>query len=89
MGKLLNNIAFIFPVMTYYALEALIVSIFISGIWKLLLSQHLFEIGYLQIVGIYWIIKMLFFDVFKLISGLSSVSNNMGRELDEHKQHEE
>lgn len=83
MEKLLNNILFIFPVMAYYAFEAIIVGMFISIIWKLLLSQHLGDVGYFQIIGIYWIVKMLLFDVFKLIAGLSSAGSNMEREMEE------
>ena len=83
MKKMLNDIAFVFPVMFYYALEALIVGVVISIVWKLFLSNFLGNVGYLQIVAIYWIIKMLFFDVFKLIAGLTSAGNNMRREMEE------
>lgn len=71
----LKDIAFIFPVMLYYVFEALIVGLFISILWKLFLYTYLGHIGYLQIVVIYWIIKMLFFDVFKLITGLGNMNN--------------
>jgi len=73
MKKHLDSILYIFPVMLYYVLEALIVGVFIMIVWKLVLSQFLGDIGYLQIVGMYWIIKMLLFNVFNLISGLSSM----------------
>jgi hypothetical protein len=84
MRKILNDIAFVFPVMFYYALEALIVGVVISIVWKLFLSNFLGNVGYLQIVAIYWIVKMLFFDVFKLIAGLASAGNNMRREMEEN-----
>jgi len=77
MKKHLDNLLFLFPVMIYYAFEALIVGLFIVLIWKLLLSNFLGNIGYLQIVAIYWIVKMLFFDVFKLLSGLHSFGSNI------------
>lgn len=83
MEKLLNNLLFIFPVMIYFAFEAIIVGMFISTIWKYVLSQYFFELGYFQIVAFYWIVKMLFFDVFKLISGLSTVNSNVEREINE------
>lgn len=84
MKKLLNDILFVFPVMVYYLFEAVIVGVFISLMWKFFLSQALGDVGYLQIVAIYWIVKMLFFDVFKLISGLNSAGSNMQREMEEN-----
>ena len=80
MNKLFNNILFIFPVMGYYALEALIVGIFIMVVWKLFLSRFLGDVGYFQIIAIYWIVKMLLFNVFNLIAGLSSAGSNMQME---------
>jgi len=80
MNKLFNNILFIFPVMGYYALEALIVGIFIMVVWKLFLSKFLGDVGYFQIIAIYWIVKMLLFNVFNLIAGLSSAGSNMQME---------
>lgn len=85
MEKNLNNIMFIFPVMFYYAIEALIVGIFISFIWKFLLSNYFGNLEYFQIVGIYWIFKMLFFDVFKLIASLASMSNQVPQPEEENK----
>ena len=75
--NIFKDILYIFPVMGYYALEAIIVGIFITIVWKLLLSQFLGNIDYLPIVGIYWIIKMLLFDVFKLMAGLSSLGKEV------------
>lgn len=57
--------------MIYYALESVVVGIFIAFVWNIFLRQFLGNIGYFQIVGIYWIIKMLFFNVFNLITGLA------------------
>jgi len=67
-------------VMGYYALEALIVGLFVMVIWKLFLSQFLGNVGYFQIIAIYWIVKMLLFNVFNLIAGLSSAGSNMQME---------
>jgi len=85
MEKHFNNIAFLLPVMFYYAIEALIVGVFISIIWRLALSNFFGNIGYFQIIAIYWIIKMLLFNVFNLIAGIASAGSNMymQRENDE------
>lgn len=83
-NNIFKDILFIFPVMGYYALEALLVGIVISIIWKLFLSNFFGNIGYLQIIAIYWIIKMLFFNVFNLIAGLSSAGSNMCKEMEEN-----
>lgn len=73
----LKNLLFIFPVMFYYFLESLIAAIFVGFVWRFALQPVLnIEIGYFQWVAIIWIIKVVFFDVFKLISGLSSMNNN-------------
>jgi len=77
MDKIFNDILFVFPIMLYYALEALVVGIFITLVWKFILSRYFGDMGYLQIVAIYWIVKMLFFDVFKLLSGLHSFGSNI------------
>jgi len=89
MNKIFNDILFVFPIMLYYALEALIVGIFIMVIWKLFLSQYLGEMGYLQIVAIYWIVKMLLFDVFKLLAGFQSLGSKMEKEMEENNESEE
>lgn len=73
--KPLKDILFIFPVMGYYALEALIVGLVITIVWKLFLSTYLGNLAYPQIVAIYWIVKMLFFNVFNLIAGLGTIED--------------
>jgi Zn-dependent protease len=78
--NIFKDILFIFPVMGYYALEAIIVGIFITIIWKLFLSMFFCDVGYLQIIAIYWIVKMLLFNVFNLITGLASAGSNMQME---------
>jgi len=65
----LKNILFIIPVMLYYFVEAMVVGIFITLVWRIFLAEALnIYIGYFQWVAIIWIIKVLLFDVFKLIS---------------------
>ena len=88
MKKHLDNLYFLFPVMFYYALEAIIVGIFITIAWKLALSNLWGHFGYLQIVVVYWIIKMLLFNVFNLIGGLSQIPQNIEME-EQNKEFEE
>jgi len=72
MGNL-RNIWFLFPVMGYYLLESMILAIFVTLIWKFLFYPLTgIHISYLHWAGIIWIVKVIFFDVFKLISGLAS-----------------
>lgn len=66
-----KNIFFVFPVMFYYLIEAVVVAGFITLLSKLFLSDVI-NIGYLQWVTIYWIVKMLFFDVFKLVTAVNA-----------------
>jgi len=72
----LKNILFIFPVMGYYLLESMILAIFVGFVWRFFLQKFTgIDVGYLQWVAIIWIIKVIFFDVFKLISGLDKMNN--------------
>jgi len=66
MKKMIGDLTYLFPVMFYYLLEAILVGVFIAIFWKLFMNS-LWGLGYLQIVVIYWIVKMLLFDIFKLI----------------------
>jgi hypothetical protein len=71
-----KNILFIFPVMGYYLLESVIAALFVRFVWRFFLQDLTgVYISYLQWVAIIWIIKVIFFDVFKLISGLSTMNN--------------
>jgi len=71
-----RNLLFIFPVMGYYFMESLISAFFIFFAWKFILEDFTqIAINYFQWVGIIWIIKVIFFDVFKLISGLGTPNN--------------
>mgnify|MGYP001571990488 CR=1 FL=1 len=82
----LKNILFIFPVMVYYFFESIIIAIFISIVWKFALQQlTTINITYFQWVCIIWIIKVIFFDVFKLLSGLSTM-NNQNNKIDKTKE---
>ncbi len=71
MRKILSDLSYLFPVMFYFLLEAVIVGVFIMLMWNAFLSNYWGHFGYLQIVTIYWIAKMLFFDIFKLIGSFN------------------
>lgn len=77
-----KNILFVFPVMLYYLLEAAIVAVFITIMTKLFLSNMVGSVSYLEWLAIYWIVKMLFFDVFKLVTGLNLGKNIREQEFD-------
>ena len=73
----IKPILLLFPVMGYYLIESIIMALFISPVWKLML-QVKFDmfISYWEWVFIIWIIKVIFFDVFKLVNGLNSMNGN-------------
>lgn len=83
MREKLESIYFIFPIMLYFMFEALIVGVFISVLWRFFLMNNFGHLGYFQIVVIYWIIKMLFFDVFKLIAGLTTMGKNLQKKVND------
>lgn len=83
MKKMLNDLLFIFPVMFYYLLEALVVGMIITLLW-IFLFRDIYDLHYLQVVAAYWILKMVLFDVFKLISGLQQVGTKMKEEGKEY-----
>ena len=76
MKKILNDLLFIIPVMFYYVLEAFIVGMVITILWKIFFRSLICDLTYLQIVAGYWILKIVLFDVFKLISGLKQTKND-------------
>ena len=80
--SLFHNLLFILPIMFYYGMESLIVSLFISVILKIFFINIIDHIGYFQIVGGYWIVKMLMFDIFKLTTIISSNDENDENETD-------
>jgi len=76
----LKMLVFIFPVMGYYLLESVIISAVVTLVWSYFLSP-IFEIqiNYMQWTFIIWIVKMLLFDVFKLVSTLPSPNDNLNQ----------
>ena len=75
--SLLKNLFLIIPVMLYYFIESLISGLAVMFLYDyFLLSLTGFEITYKQWVVIIWIIKIIFFDVFKF----NHVQNNVFEE---------
>ena len=69
----LKNLLFLIPIMIYYFFESLRAAVFINIGWKYVLYPLTgVYITYFQWVIIIWIIKVIFFDVFKLLSGFNS-----------------
>lgn len=57
--------------MIYYFVESALISIFITLAWKFFLEPTFnFHIGYFQWLAMIWIVKVIFFDVFKLLSNI-------------------
>jgi hypothetical protein len=76
MGNV-KNVMFLFPVMGYYLFESVIASFFIYFAWRIFLEPLTkLPITYLQWVTFIWIVKVIFFDVFKLITGLNNINTN-------------
>lgn len=84
MREKLESLKFIFPIMLYFMFEAVIVGVVISILWVFFLANRFGYLNYFQIVVIYWIIKMLLFDVFKLIAGLNVMGSNLQKKINEN-----
>ena len=71
----MRNLFILLPIMGYYLLESLLIALFVSLVWNHFLQQ-LFKtnVSYLQWVAIIWIIKIIFFDLFKTF--LRTINNN-------------
>ena len=70
----LKNVVFIFPVMGYFLIESVIIALFVSVAWNFILKSLIpIDVTYVQWVVIIWIVKVICFDVFKLLAGLSSI----------------
>ncbi len=73
----LRNAIFIFPVMGYFLIESVIIALFVSFVWNFFLDELFqIQIRYVQWVGIIWIIKTLFFNVFNLLPTLKDSDKN-------------
>jgi len=73
----LRNIAYLFPVFGYYLVESIVIAIFTTVVWKFILGPLFnFPINYLQWISIIWISKIIFFNVFNLISGIFAMTQS-------------
>jgi len=71
----IKNVFFLLPIMGYLLVESFIIAIFTSFIWNFfLINLFRIEITYIQWVSMIWIIKIVFFDVFKLISVMNNTN---------------
>lgn len=81
----LKNVVFIFPVMGYFLIESVIIALFVSVIWKFILYSLIpIEITYVQWLAMIWIVKVIFFDVFKLLAGLSNIPEPKNENVESH-----
>lgn len=77
MNTDLKYLLFLFPVMLYYFVESALAGIFVYLAWKFVLQPTFnIEITYFQWVIIIWIIKVIFFDIFKLLASFMNTNNN-------------
>lgn len=73
--------------MIYYLFESAIIALFVNIAWRFVLYPLTdIYINYLQWVVIIWIVKMIFFDVFKLIADLSTLQQLPSVETNDLKQ---
>ena len=78
----MRNLFILLPIMGYYLLESLLIALFVSLVWNHFLQQ-LFKtnVSYLQWVAIIWIIKIIFFDLFKtFLRTINNIDNNNDNE---------
>ena len=88
MGNMLKNVSYLLPIMFYFMVESIILGIFISFAWRFVLSPVFnVDITYFQWVILIWIIKMVFFDVFKLLAGMAVIETDTKKEEQEEKQY--
>jgi hypothetical protein len=81
---IIKTILMLFPVMIFYLVEAMFSAIFVNLAWRFILQPKFgIEITYFDWVAIIWIIKILLFDVFKMLNGVNIINNPTNRENDE------
>lgn len=62
----MKQVLYIIPVMFYYFIESIISAVPIHFLWKLFFSVKFnFGLQYVHWVIIIWMVKVIFFDVFK------------------------
>lgn len=69
-----KNILYILPIMLYYFVESAVISIFVTLVWRFFLEPMFnYHIGYFQWLAMIWIVKIVLFDVFKLLNGVTII----------------
>lgn len=80
----LKNVVFIFPVMGYFLIESVIIALFVSVAWNFILKSLIpIDVTYVQWVVIIWIVKVICFDVFKLLAGLSGIPDPKNENIEQ------
>jgi len=76
--KNFKNIIYLIPIFFYYLAESFLIALFVNLVWKFLLySTFKIGISYFQWVGIIWIVKIIFFDIFKFYNVANNINNNL------------
>jgi hypothetical protein len=77
----LKNLMYLVPVMLYYFFESVIIAIFVSFVWRFVLQPKIgLVIGYFDWVCLIWIVKVILFDIFKLMAGMGVTINKIEEE---------
>ena len=83
--SLLKNLFLIIPVMIYYFIESMISGLFVMLVYDNMLYQlFTYEVSYKQWVCMIWIIKVIFFDVFKFNHTTNDVFENNNANTNEN-----
>jgi hypothetical protein len=68
-----------------FLIESVVIALFVSVIWKFILYSLIpIEITYVQWLAMIWIVKVVFFDVFKLLAGLSNIPEPKNENVESH-----
>ena len=74
---IIKTILMLFPIMIFYLFEALFSAIFVNLAWRFILYPKIgLELTYFDWVAIIWIVKILLFDVFKMLDGVHIINPN-------------
>lgn len=77
----MKQILYIIPIMFYYFIESIISAVPIHFIWKFFFSEKFsFGLQYIHWVLIIWMIKVIFFDVFKFATMFDKTTENNNNE---------
>lgn len=74
----LKHLLLIVPIIFYYLIESIIIGSVVFLIWKFKFQLRFdFSLDYFDCVFIIWIIKMIFFDVFKISNTFTALTTDM------------